>query len=127
MAPGAHSLDALLTVLREIFIAHVPEYPAQHQHVRRYRVAIGTGDARVGFQDVNASDAPGRDASTCDADIVIVRFDEQCLDVRASGVRLQHTDDVMPLPRACADDANRARGCLVDRVAQTALDRDQAL
>jgi hypothetical protein len=104
-----------------------PEYPAQHQHVRRYRVAIRAGDPCVGLQEVHASDARGCDASTCDADIVIVGFDEQCLDVRGSGVSLQHTDDVMPLPRACADDANRARGFFVDRVAQTALDRDQAL
>jgi hypothetical protein len=58
---------------------------------------------------------------------VIVGFDEERVDVRGSGVSPQHTDDVMALPRAYADDANRARGCFVDRVAQTPLDRDQAL
>src|SRR5580765_7642646 len=78
--------------------------------MRRYGVAIGVGDPCVGLQDLDASDTRVCDASTCDADVVIVGFDEQRPDVRCSAMILQHTDDVMPLPRACADDANRARG-----------------
>ena len=82
----------------DIFITHVSEYPAKHQHVRGYRVAVCARVPCVGLTNIDTADASCCDASACDADIVVVGLDEQCVHFRLSRVTLQHADDVVPCP-----------------------------
>jgi hypothetical protein len=109
----------------DIFIAHVPEYPAQHQHVRWHRVAISAGDPGIGLKDIDPGDARRCDAITRDADIVVVGLDEQCVHVGRPRVTGHHADHIVPLPGAGADDADGTGRRLVDRVDQTSLDCNQ--